>query len=288
MMYPSRVKYRKLMPRPELSPYVEDIWYQSDPSDASLVDHPPTTVLPSARFALLFMFNDPFVQIEDGDPELLPSAFIVGQHTRPIHVAATGATGIVVVNFYPWGAAHFVEADLFSFRNASVDLASVYGVQETGNTQNKVDEAKAMADRVGAVEDFLLDNLNPDRTDLLVLKAADLIGASNGQVRISDLTNALGISRRQFIRRFKAFIGLSPKEFAGIVRFQAVFHQLEHRGGAALAASGYYDQPHFIKEFKRYTGRTPSQVLASGSSSELGDYFNNCSSPSHFYNTKYL
>ena len=239
---------------------------------------------------MLFLFHDRFVELENGSRDPLPLAFVVGQHTRPIRVAATGATGIVVVNFFPWGAAPFIDTDLDEFKNASINLAEFYDEPFVNEVLEKVHSASSVRERVELVEEFLLANLNRSRFDSLIVEGVKTLGAETGVTSISSLASDLEISRRHLIRRFKSNIGLSPKEFANIVRFQSALNRLISEGDThtTIAECGYYDQPHFIKDIKRYTGHTPSQLLGNTPASNLGAYFNRGSSPSHFYNTKYL
>jgi transcriptional regulator GlxA family with amidase domain len=87
-----------------------------------------------------------------------------------------------------------------------------------------------------------------------------------GQVSVDELSEQLNINRRQLERRFASAIGLSPKQLAKIVRLQAALKMLEQGHFTSLTAlayeNGYFDQAHFIKDFKEFTGLSPKQFFA--------------------------
>ena len=85
--------------------------------------------------------------------------------------------------------------------------------------------------------------------------------ASGGTASVTRVAIATGISRRQLERRFREQVGLPPRTFARIVRFQRAFHALGRESGAAIAARcGYADQAHLVREVRRFGGQTPSDA----------------------------
>lgn len=91
--------------------------------------------------------------------------------------------------------------------------------------------------------------------------ALEHLYASQGQTPISSLAVDCGLSLRQFERRFKQRIGVSPKVFARLLRFESLLHSLIH-APASPSSSGYQDQAHVIREFKTWAGCTPTEFLA--------------------------
>ena len=87
--------------------------------------------------------------------------------------------------------------------------------------------------------------------------------ACRGLTRVSSLAQSTGLSARQFERRFASHVGLSPKAFLRVVRFQEVLKAMDAGGrpiGRGLAVEhGFYDQPHFVNDFKAFTGHAPTE-----------------------------
>ena len=85
--------------------------------------------------------------------------------------------------------------------------------------------------------------------------------ASGGNAAIDRLARSAGLGRRQFERRFSEHVGLSPRLFGRIVRFQRAVRHLGAESGAAIAARcGYADQAHLIREIRRFAGQTPTAL----------------------------
>ena len=111
------------------------------------------------------------------------------------------------------------------------------------------------------VEDYLLKRIVEDRVDKLVMQSA-IEMQRNPFVSVSDIGNSYSISHRRLEQRFKSVLGISPKYFNKINRFQRSLAQLKK--GTTLDVvftQGYYDQAHFIKEFKQFSGLSPEKYL---------------------------
>lgn len=124
-------------------------------------------------------------------------------------------------------------------------------------------DAPTFADRAALTDRFLLDHRGePDRRARLVEGAVAAIEKAGGDIRIDDLARQLGTSERT-LRRHLGVLGVSPKRFAAIVRFRhahAFLHNTPDVTWAdAVARFGYADQAHFVREYRRFSGRPPSQ-----------------------------
>ena len=119
--------------------------------------------------------------------------------------------------------------------------------------------------RAEAAQAFVLDRIRQlgEHEDEAARACADRIEAAQGNVDVTRLVEASGVGRRQLERRFADAVGIGPALLASIFRFRRVFDVIEHDTSrpwtdAALDA-GYYDQSHFIREFRRFVGCTPSE-----------------------------
>lgn len=282
--------YRKIQPLKQLRPFVESIWIQEDLRDASIENFRPTIILPSAKIDLLFFYRDPFVQFENEHTTVLPKFFLIGQRTKAIEVAATGQTGIIICSFYPWGAAPFFRLPLYEFKDCSIELSSFMNPISIRALESRILETSKNSERVNILQNFLVQLLKCPVPDSLVMQSTFKINQDKGNVEVNKLSKIFCLSRRQYIRRFKNSVGISPKKFANIVRFQkAIYFQRMGLSWTRIADEcGYYDQPHFIKEIKAFSGFSPQELLSRKPPTKLMKYFNPSQSLSHFYNTIYL
>ncbi len=99
--------------------------------------------------------------------------------------------------------------------------------------------------------------------DKLVLAALAIIHKSKGNIRIKELTEQLHISQSPLEKRFRQAVGAPPKKFASLVRLKYVIQQYSSANSLTELGyeAGFYDQAHFIKEFKTLTGDTPEKFF---------------------------
>lgn len=171
----------------------------------------------------------------------------------------------VIVAFNPTGAAALLRQPLEEFGNATADLDAVLGRRAgLDRLHDQLAGAANHAQRIRRVEDLLLALAGDARPDPLVAAAVALIERTQAMMRIEELTRRIGLSQSALERRFRRLVGVSPRRFASLVRLQNVVRLRE--AGADLTtiahAAGYSDQPHFIKDFKRFAGLAPGSFFA--------------------------
>ncbi|HXV61360.1 MAG TPA: helix-turn-helix transcriptional regulator, partial [Vicinamibacteria bacterium] len=119
-------------------------------------------------------------------------------------------------------------------------------------------------ERIERVERFLIEQLALHQKGDIA-PAVRHLWQRRGQVRICEMTRELGIGERQLQRKFLEYIGATPKQTARLVRFIHAYQKLRQPFESLTRAahlSGYYDQAHFIREFKEFSGLTPRQLLS--------------------------
>lgn len=171
----------------------------------------------------------------------------------------------VIVAFTPTGAAALLRQPLEEFGNATVDLEAVLGRRAgLDRLYDQLAGAVEHTQRIRRVEELLLAQAGEARPDPLVAAAVAWIERTEARIRIEELTRRIGLSQSALERRFRRLVGASPRRFASLVRLQNVVRLRE--AGADLTtiahAAGYSDQPHFIKDFKRFTGLSPRSFFA--------------------------
>ncbi len=251
--------YQTFDPDKVLSTFVKCYWLLEGPKE----ERPRRQrIVPDGCMEMIFHYGDLYKQYtEDGMAIIQPRCFVIGQLTRPLEIEPTGQTGIFSVRFHPEGFMPFATIPLSEMDNKAIALEGLFG--ETGLTlATEVLNTPASDGKISCVEAFLFRRLaDAQTTDRIVKSVVETILTANGQLSVDELSRQTKINRRQLERRFAAAIGLSPKQLSKIIRVQNVLKVLlngQFTSLTALAYNGeYYDQAHFIKDFKEFTGLTP-------------------------------
>lgn len=279
------MQYREFQPSPLLSKYVECFWLL----EAENMQHSraPEVLLPDGCVELILNLGALFQEHKEaGLCELQPARFVVGQMTRPVLVSPTGAVQLLGIRFAPGGTLPFFSCPPGELTNRIVPLATVSGALDR-ELSGQVYEAREAAEKVRTIEALLVRQMNQKAHRGLGLhKAIASIVSCGGQVSVDRLANDFGISGRQLERRFLNEVGLGPKLFCRILRFQQVFHAVERSdtNWAQVAVDcGYFDQAHLIRDFRQFAGETPSFLLEH--LTNFTESFTRKNRTSHFYNT---
>jgi len=218
---------------------------------------PATTFLP-----LIINFADPYL-IHAGhepDTEAAHHTFTAGLIDRFTVVRSLGPVHCVQVDFKAAGARAFFRIPLTEITGHVVSLANLLG-QDGDDIVEKLALCTCWRQRFRILEQFLRQRILPGpRQSSTVVEALRVIETSAGTTRISGLARALDISREHLARRFSAEVGIGPKAYSRIVRFENAMQRLQD-GPDSVAAiaheTGYADQAHLTREFGRMAGTTP-------------------------------
>jgi AraC-like DNA-binding protein len=246
-------------PQHALKPYVECFVISETPDESVY------KVLPGTGLVMGFQFRGKLFQLLDDKEVGLSRSGITGiNDTYKLFKNAPG-TGTILVCFNAGGAAMFFQEPIHELFQRSVSLDSFILRSELLLFEEQLSEAATHAEKIRVVEQFLLARLKTAKPDMLIIKALELIYQSKGLIRINELSKQLNISQSPLEKRFRKIVGTSPKKFAAIVRFRNIIQKGD--ASPSLAALGYdagfFDQSHFIKEFKRFTGDTPEAYFKS-------------------------
>ena len=198
----------------------------------------------------------------DGRTKLrVPPAFITGSHTASYVSEMAADEPAMAVHFRPGGAFPFFGIPLSDLENAHVGIDQVWGRAGIELHERLIDAPTAAA-RFSILENFLLSRPWSSARRHPGVAAAIAAIEHNPSIRIADIRDLVGVSTKRLIALFRAEVGLSPKAYARIRRFQAALRLLGtgSAAGARIAADvGYFDQAHFVREFRSFTGMTPTQ-----------------------------
>jgi AraC-like DNA-binding protein len=253
--------YAEYAPAPALASFVRCIW-TFDAADGA---GEPSRIVPDGRPELIVHLGDPFSEIaRDGVALEQPRMLFAGQVTRPLVVKPLGRAAVIGVRFHPAGALPFLGTSLRDATDVRIDAVRLLG-EDANTLLGKLRGSTDPGDRLKFVQDFVQQRVraNANARDPTIEATAATIEQAPHRADVAKLAAVAGIGRRQFERRFAHAVGVGPALLAAIFRFRGVFDVLERDTARpwtdAALAGGYHDQSHFIREFRRFVGLTPTE-----------------------------
>jgi AraC-like DNA-binding protein len=229
------------------------------------------------------MFNlgtDGPQQIKNGDLIKQPDIQLWGQTIQPFNFTSFGKHSMFGIRFFTHTAACFFNEQIEEFNDQVIDFKDIGG-KETVLLHSKLLEAKSLGRRIELVDDFLLQrlSLSVKKFNRLGLISSIMHDLSKDDFfeNINWVASRYGISSRYLQKIFLNYSGLSPNLFSKIARFQKSLHLVAGKELSLTTIAhqcGYFDQSHFIKDFKFFTGSTPSR-FSPESSTDLFAALNN-------------
>lgn len=255
--------YQVFDPPPHLAPYVRFFWALEDTVAAG--EEFVHRSMADGSVEIVFHYRGTFDEIAaDGSSELTPLSNIQAQSTCYRRFSTRESFGLFGTYLYPFALPKLFRIPAYDLTNLSPDLTSVFGATGNELTERMIDAA-SNDKRVDVMSGFLTRKLSANNHELPPLfRSVHQILDASGSTSISELAETFSISKRQFERRFKELAGLSPKLYSRVIRFQAATkHKFDgNRDLTAIAYdSGYYDQSHFINDFKEFSGYTPKEYF---------------------------
>jgi AraC-like DNA-binding protein len=261
-------------PSPELRPFVQcySIFVSGGPgrpgeeANASLLaDEDPLVdrVFACAHNFLSFSFADPLLEWRDGrEVPLKERAHVVGAITQPGTMPLPARVDMFGVTFRPGWAHHFLRVPAEELTDQALALEHFWGAAGRA-LEDQLLEAPSARQRIEIVERELRRRLeSAPPLDGTIPALADHVLRLGGAVTVEQLSAACGFTRQHLARKFRHFLGLGPKLFCRLVRFQNALTRVTtsppDSWAVAAVELGYYDQAHLIAEFKEFTGFTPA------------------------------
>lgn len=259
-------------PRPPLSDFVELFWHYEGPGSP----HAWERCFPSGTVKIFINLGDDGARAYDPRKAAPPQSFrgplVSGPHSGSFVIDTAGQELAVGAHFKPGGSLPFL-GPAGELRDALVPLEALWGAEAARLRERLLDAATAEA-RFGVFERVLLARLaGLSGGHPAVALALERFRNDHRGPRVSEVARWCGLSQRRFIRVFDEEVGLTPKLFARVQRFQRALRLVEDgRGmewGSVALECGYFDQAHLINDFRGFSGVTPTAYLAG-----RGDYFN--------------
>jgi len=195
---------------------------------------------------------------------------ISGQVNFSSHLYADGNIEMIVVVFHPHAMSMFLNIPTSLFYNQEVSGYSLEN-KSLDELSARIFDCEDNSICIRYIEEWLLsqvaDNLSNATYQIKRIDAAIQQICVTPQISVTELSSIVCLSKKQFERWFHSLVGINPKEYTRIVRFQKALAQMQHQSDkdfnlAQIAyVSGYADQSHFIREFKKFSGYTPMSLL---------------------------
>jgi AraC-like DNA-binding protein len=260
------VDYRSRRPRPPLDSFVAAIWLcRTDPRPHAL-----ERVLPTGAAQLIVNLKEDQTRLYDAEHPsrciATTGSVLTGAQNRYQIIDTSEQEYVAGVVFRPGGTVPFVRVPAHDVSDADVPLDAIWGRRRTAELRERLLEAATLDAQLDALEDVLLETWTPRGLHPAVAFALSAFDRAPSTTSVSAVTDSIGLSAKRFIERFKIEVGLTPKRYCRVRRFQKAV-TLANRGcgvdwPCVALDCGYFDQAHFIHDFRSFAGLTPTAYQA--------------------------
>jgi AraC-like DNA-binding protein len=257
------------IPGPPLAAFIDFFWYY----DGLYPQHRKEHVLPDGTFELVINLRDePRKLFHRGDTTRYDSfrrGWFSGTHSEYIVIDAVANSSMIGAHFKPGGIALFLGLPADEMRDRVVELDAFWGIG-AWCLRDQLLAARPPQLKFRILEQFLRERLLhskfPAGRSPRVDGAVNRFLRQPDQIAIRNLAEEFGISHKHFIDEFRRHVGLTPKLFCRIRRFQEVLVRITARERVEWAdvacSCGYYDQAHFVHDFQEFSGLNPTAFLS--------------------------
>jgi AraC-like DNA-binding protein len=249
-------------PDPPLAACVEMFWYV-----AGRADFARDRRLPGGKTHLLFNLGTAptlFAREPQGTARRFPTCWIAGQQRSYIETGSHGDTVLLGAQFRSHGAYRLLHIGQHELCDQVIEMEALLG-DRILRLRERLLHAPSPQACFGLLEHWLTGLLS-NGADIhpAVLATSRVAAADPGHLAVAALSRQLGFSKEHLIRRFRTQIGLTPKAYANVLRFNQALALARERTASwseIAQTCGYYDQAHLVGDFQRYAGRAPSSLL---------------------------
>lgn len=258
------MNYQTYSPHPDLEAVVKCYWTLEVPAESNA---PRQRIVPDGCIELVFILGDDIKRyVTESEFVIQPRAVVIGQITEPFFIQPTGYVNTFAVRFYPYGFTNFISTPLHDLANKETPIEQLFDSDSVTELVQSIIKAANAEERIAIIESFLTRTLNSKSTINTIVKTTiDALEATSGSSPINAILKNDPSQRRQLERNFSQQIGISPKQLGIIIRLQTALKMLLRNQSDKLSdiayESEYYDQAHFIRDFKEFTGTTPADFI---------------------------
>jgi len=257
--------FRSHTPAPPLSDFIENLWLYDGYESPNLKER----IFPSGTFELVFNLRDDQLRIyKASKPDqcaYFSGAIVSGPYNGFFVTDTEEEASVMGVHFKPGGAFPFLGILADELADSHINLESLWG-QQTRDARERLAQANSPARKFRLLEQVLLSRLSRSfEPNPVVSLALPRLRLDNSRAIVRQLAQDAGLSDRRFIDVFRFEVGLKPKLFNRVQRFQRVLHLVhtvpEPDWGDVALRYGYFDQSHLIRDFLAFSGLTPAAYL---------------------------
>lgn len=247
--------YQQQDPDPVFAHLIKRFWWIDSEGDQTIELQ---KIVPDGYPELIFHYNDPYQINLDGTWQLQSKHLIAGQIRQHFFLKNTGRSGMFGIKLQPWSVYEIFGLDMskLSDRVIPIELSEDHPVMEIiSNLGSNKDLQSFISHCYHCFENIRAIDPPP------LQQSIEKIIAKKGAITLKELSAQLNTSERSIERYFNKYIGLAPKFYSRIIRFAHIFELVkkhEQDWSAITYYAGYFDQSHFIRNFKEFTGEEPS------------------------------
>lgn len=250
--------YQKHIPKFPLDSYIDSIIY--------IEGNNKGTGLPKTAMSLVFNLEDSFKLFTDKQFTKFidyKKHWVTGLQTKPTNVESYGTSKMLVVQFKTLGAFVFLNDPLHYYTDEYISLDNIFNKQ-ADETWEQLQEAQSLNERVLIVENFLYRKLLTNRLpNEKLISSIKILLENKTNLSITEICKQQNVSRKHLNNLSKEFIGVSPKTLSSLNRLQATLKNISSSKAGKLTTlayeQDYFDQAHFINDFKRFTDLKPNE-----------------------------
>lgn len=255
--------YQHFRPSPALRPYIESFWIIKASAESAVTR---TARMPADSRATLLLSFDGETRLVPGEGEtqhFSKGAVLLGVHNQSYTLEHDGNTDLIAAQFRPGGLASFVRYGAGEIAEQTIPLDLLWG--SAGNSVfEQIYEAGTTIEKVALYQSALLKRFAEVPHQSRILRALAHIDAAPDNLSVEWLATQTSLSQKQFERVFERMVGMMPKRYIRLARFQKLVRWLRSYAGTAnwtmLAAQfGYYDHAHMAKDFQAFASTTPGK-----------------------------
>lgn len=256
------MRYLARHPSPALGDVVDYVWSLSDAPG-----HARERIVPTGTVELVINLHDDEVRIYDaaGRERRFRGAIASGCYSSAFEFDTRAHTRVLGVHFKPGGAARLLGVPPGALANAHVGLDDLWG-RSAADLRERLCSSPTVRQRMALLEHALIARL-PDRPHRRPAVSTGLVELEQPGVEVGHVVGMLGLSRRRFIEVFTEDVGMTPKRYAMVRRFQRALALATRSSSPAWTQialeCGYCDQSHLCRDWAELTGLSPSELVAS-------------------------
>lgn len=250
--------FKRIDPPHTIKNFIECYWVIDDENPIPIRQK----IIPDGFPEIIFHYRDSYRIMITDKWELQTDFLLAGQITKFFFLENTGKTGVFGIKFKPTGLYQMFDFSMEKYNDKVVAL------NETNDAGLKtirqiLSGSNTHEDNILQLNSFFERLINTRQlAPGPVEHAVDAINKKKGMITVSELADISCLSERQFLNQFRRQVGLSPKFYARIIRLNYIFkliNEKREKWSSLAYEAAFFDQAHFIKDFKKFTGDNPSQ-----------------------------